>query len=65
MMVMNMINKINFKALAGAVVCGGVAYMTATGAILNYINFAGPENEMGFFLLANFMMLMCLMGIKK
>lgn len=64
-MVMNMINKINFKALAGAVVCGGIAYMTATGAILNYIKFAGIANEIGFFVLATFMMLGCLMGIRK
>ena len=60
-----MLNKVNFKALAGAVVCGGLAYITATGAILNYINFAGPENEMGFFCLSNAMMLMCIMNLKK
>ena len=34
--------------ISGAV-CLYLAYMTGTGEILNYINFADPLNEMGFF----------------
>ena len=29
--------------------CLYIAWMTGTGDILNYINFADPLNEMGFF----------------
>ena len=28
----------------------GIAWMTGTGDILNYIDFADPLNEMGFFM---------------
>jgi len=34
--------------LAG-IACLFVAYLTGTGAILDYIHFADPLNEMGFF----------------
>ena len=30
--------------------CLAVAWMTGTGDILNYIDFADPLNEMGFFI---------------
>ena len=32
--------------------CLTVAWMTGTGDILNYIDFADPLNEMGFFMAA-------------
>ena len=35
--------------IIGGVVCLYLAYITGTGEILNYINFADPLNEMGFF----------------
>ena len=35
--------------IIGGAVCLYLAYMTGTGKILNYINFADPLNEMGFF----------------
>ena len=35
--------------IIGGAVCLYLAYMTVTGEILNYINFADPLNEMGFF----------------
>ena len=35
--------------IIGGAVCLYLAYMTGTGEILNYINFADPLNEMGFF----------------
>ena len=33
----------------------GIAWMTGTGDILNYIDFADPLNEMGFFMAATCM----------
>jgi len=34
------------------ILCLVVAWMTGTGDILNYIDFADPLNEMGFFIAA-------------
>ena len=39
-----------------------IAYITATGEILNYINFADPLNEMGF-CCASLSMASCLLYI--
>ena len=39
-----------------------IAYITATGEILNYIDFADPLNEMGF-CIASMMMAGCLLYI--
>ena len=39
-----------------------IAYITGTGDILNYINFADPLNEMGF-CIASMMMAGCLLYI--
>ena len=36
--------------IIGGAVCLYLAYITGTGEILNYINFADPLNEMGFFI---------------
>tara|TARA_B100001778_G_scaffold258018_1_gene218231 strand:- start:1631 stop:1873 length:243 start_codon:yes stop_codon:yes gene_type:complete len=36
-------------SITSGVVCLYLAYITGTGEILNYINFADPLNEMGFF----------------
>jgi len=36
--------------LLGAAISFYLAYITGTGTILNYINFADPLNEMGFFI---------------
>lgn len=44
--------KINFKALALAVVSATVATMTANCTIDNYITFAGEINAAAFFLVA-------------
>ena len=37
-------------SITSGVVCLYLAYITGTGEILNYINFADPLNEMGFFI---------------
>ena len=37
-----------FMILAG-IACLFIAYLTGTGAILEYIHFADPLNELGFF----------------
>ncbi len=60
-----MFKKINFQALIGAVVSLGVAYITATGIILNYIKFADPLNEMAFCVLSLMMALGCIINLKK
>ena len=36
-------------SITSGVVCLYLDYITGTGEILNYINFADPLNEMGFF----------------
>ena len=60
-----MLNQINFKALVGVVASLWVAYITATGTILNYIKFEDPLNEMAFCVLCLMLGIGCLMGIKK
>tara|TARA_R100000152_G_C6722865_1_gene148589 strand:+ start:631 stop:819 length:189 start_codon:yes stop_codon:yes gene_type:complete len=40
----------NTLFILGGIVCLYIAYMTGTGEILNYIDFADPLNEMGFFM---------------
>ena len=57
--------KINFKALLGAITALMVAHATATGEILNYINFADPLNEMAFCILCLVLGIGCLISIKK
>ena len=42
-----------------------VAHATATGEILNYINFADPLNEMAFCILCLMLGIGCLISIKK
>ena len=39
----------NLSFIAAGVACFYIAYITGTGEILNYIDFADPLNEMGFF----------------
>lgn len=60
-----MFKKINFQALIGAVVSLGVAYITATGIILNYIKFEDPLNEMAFCVLSLMLALGCIINLKK
>lgn len=47
--------KLNIKYFAFAIISFIVSYMTATGSILNYINFAGELNEMAFCFAAFFL----------
>ena len=65
MIIKVMVKKINFKALLGAITALMTAHATATGEILNYINFADPLNEMAFCVLCLMLGIGCLMGIKK
>tara|TARA_A100001201_G_scaffold142653_1_gene141461 strand:+ start:2719 stop:2916 length:198 start_codon:yes stop_codon:yes gene_type:complete len=44
-----MLSKKLMIVLAG-ILCLCIAWMTGTGDILNYIDFADPLNEMGFFM---------------
>ena len=46
----------NSLLILSGIICLILAWMTGTGDILNYINFADPLNEMGFF------MALCSMG---
>jgi len=39
----------NLFMIVAGVICLYVAYLTGTGIILEYIDFADPLNEMGFF----------------
>ena len=39
----------NLFMIVAGVICLYVAYLTGTGIILEYIHFADPLNEMGFF----------------
>ena len=39
----------NLSLIAGGFISLYLAYITGTGEILNYIDFADPLNEMGFF----------------
>mgnify|MGYP001158351084 CR=1 FL=1 len=45
-----LLSKNSLLIIAG-ILCLGIAWMTGTGDILNYIDFADPLNEMGFFVL--------------
>jgi len=47
--------KLNIKYFLFAIASFVIAYMTATGSILNYINFAGELNEMAFCFAAFFL----------
>jgi hypothetical protein len=40
----------NSMFILSGIVCLILAWMTGTGDILNYIDFADPLNEMGFFM---------------
>lgn len=60
-----MFKKIDLKMLVGAGVAFTIAYGTMAGIVQNYIHFAGVDNEMGFFVCALMLGLICLMGIKK
>tara|TARA_Y100000592_G_scaffold101075_1_gene185189 strand:+ start:456 stop:644 length:189 start_codon:yes stop_codon:yes gene_type:complete len=44
----NFIN--NALLVLSGIFCLYLAYITGTGEILNYINFADPLNEIGFFM---------------
>lgn len=46
---------LNIKALIASIAAFTVAYTTATGAIDNYIHFAGEANAMAFFMVAGVM----------
>ena len=60
-----MCKKIDFKYLVGAVGALGLAVLTMAGVVQQYIHFSGVDNEMGFALMAIFMSVMCMFGIKK
>lgn len=60
-----MFKKIDFKFLIGAIVALSVGFLTMMGVVQKYIHFAGVENEMGFSLLAIFMGIILMIGIKK
>lgn len=47
--------KIDFKYLTAAIVALIIAYMTATGFILNFIKFADVLNEIAFFTVSVFL----------
>ena len=49
-----LLSKNSLLIIAG-ILCLGIAWMTGTGDILNYIDFADPLNEMGFFMAATSM----------
>jgi len=58
----NLVTKLeNSMFFIGGILCLGIAWMTGTGDILNYINFADPLNEMGFFM-ASIMLGGCLIA---
>ena len=38
----------NLSLIVAGIACLYIAYITGTGEILNYIDFAAPLNEMGF-----------------
>ena len=40
----------NSMLILSGILCLVIAWMTGTGDILNYIDFADPLNEMGFFM---------------
>ena len=40
----------NSLLILSGIICLGIAWITGTGDILNYIDFADPLNEMGFFM---------------
>ncbi len=50
----------NFLTLIGGIFSIYVAYITATGTILNYISFADPLNEMFFCFSAFILGVMCI-----
>jgi len=50
----------NLLTLMGGLISLYVAYITATGTILNYISFADPLNEMGFCFVSFSLGLMCI-----
>jgi len=54
--------KINFKALAIAVVAATAAFMTGAGTIDNYITFAGELNAMAFFMVSGVMAVVAAAG---
>jgi hypothetical protein len=60
-----MLKKIDFKYLVGAVGALSLGLLTMAGVVQNYIHFAGVANEMGFALMAIFMSVICMFGIKK
>ena len=60
-----MLKKIDFKFLVIALGALGLGLLTMAGVVQNYIHFAGVANEMGFALMAIFMSVICMFGIKK
>lgn len=53
---------ISYKNLALAILAFAVAYMTATGQILNYIKFADVLNEIAFFCCAGMVAIIAFIG---
>ena len=60
-----MFKKIDLKMLLGAIGAFTLAVGTMQGVVQNYIHFSGIDNEMGFALMAIFMSVICMFGIKK
>ena len=52
----------NFALFLGGCLSLYLAWITGTGEILNYINFADPLNEMGFFMALAAMGPMCIIA---
>ena len=50
-----MMTMIRIAYAIGALICWAIAFTTASGDLMNYIDFAGPENEMGFFICSAFL----------
>jgi len=50
----------NLLTLTGGIISLSIAYITATGTILNYISFADPLNEMFFCFSALILGVMCI-----
>ena len=52
----------NLLLISSGIFCLILAWMTGTGSILNYIHFADPLNEMGFFMALAAMGPMCIIA---
>ncbi len=52
----------NLSLIIGGYICLNIAYMTGTGEILEYINFADPLNEFAFFTVISLSGLSCIIA---